>query len=397
MVETAVHTAGSGEVIAVDPCRRPIHVVHVVRRGKADGGMENGIVNVTNRLPAAGFRVSICALDSTQTFSSRIHRPDSEYFLLPKQGRGINWSLIPKLAQLLRRRHADLVHSHNWGTFLYAVLAARLARVPIIHGEHGKNLGEVDGDSTLKRMTKLFLGRRVNRVVTVSQALAAEWAGYGVPRAKIQCIPNGVDTGRFRPRSDAVRCRRNFGLPETGFLVGSIGRLDELKNYEVLVSALAQLAGKCPEMRVALLGEGPRKPMLQSQAEELGIRDRVYLLGHRPNPEEFLSALDVFALPSKSEGMSNVVLEAMAAGLPLVCADLPSHHEIFDPGQEGETVGPCTPDTLAEVLASLYRQPERRQALGCAARAKALARFDITRMVAAYQQLYAEHALPSRH
>jgi glycosyltransferase involved in cell wall biosynthesis len=192
---------------------RPLHIMHVVRVGFAGGGMENGIINVTNGLCAGRFRVSICALDSQETFSERIRRPDSAYYLLPKR-EGIEWLLIWRLARLLRRARVDVVHSHNWGTFLYSVLAAKLAGVPIIHGEHGKNLSELNETNRPKSWAKRVLGRRVDRLVTVSQAIAAEWAGYGVPPGKIEWIPNGVDVERFQPRPEKRELRRAFGSPQ---------------------------------------------------------------------------------------------------------------------------------------------------------------------------------------
>src|SRR4051812_24603928 len=162
-----------------------MHAMHVVRKGQATGGMENGIVNVANRLPS-DFKVSVCALDSEETFSSRITRPDSEYHLIPKRGRGIDWRLIRKLARLFRASKVDVVHSHNWGTFIYAVLAAKMARVPIIHGEHGKNPEEMGKEPRAKRMTKSSLGKRVDVLATVSNSIAKEWEAYGVPRSKIR-------------------------------------------------------------------------------------------------------------------------------------------------------------------------------------------------------------------
>ena len=175
---------------------RAIHLMHVVRRGFAGGGMENGVVNVSNRLPSR-YVVSICALDSTETFSERISRLDSRFFLLPKLGEGIDWNLVRRLSKLIRLEKVDLVHSHNWGTFLYAVLAAKWAGVPIVHGEHGKNERELDKESWPKSWTKSVLGRQVDQLVTVSQALAIEWEAYGIPKNKIQWIPNGVDTNLF--------------------------------------------------------------------------------------------------------------------------------------------------------------------------------------------------------
>ena len=373
---------------------RPLHILHVVRRGRAEGGMENGIVNVTNLLPDR-HRVSICALDSEETFSLRIQRSGTEYFLLPKNGDGIDWGLVYRLARLIRSGKVDLVHSHNWGTFLYSVLAAKLAGVPIVHGEHGKNQSEVGGDGRAKRVAKRVLGRRVDQIVPVCQAIADEWIAYGVPQDRVKSIPNGVDINRFCPRPDRGACRDEFGLPESAFLVGSVGRLDELKNYEVLVQVLGKMKDDLPDIHVAILGDGPQRTMLQELAQRTGIAERVHLLGFRTRPELFLAGLDIFILPSKYEGMSNVVLEAMSTALPIVCADLRSHREIFVPGREGEIVSPCSAATFAASIDQLYRDDRRRRELGLAARARILKEFSIEQMVNSYARMYDTY-MPTR-
>ncbi len=353
--------------------------------------MEGGIINVTNGLSADRFRVSICALDSQETFSERIRRPDSGYHLLPKRD-CVDWLLIGRLARLCRRTHVDLIHSHNWGTFLYSVLAARLARVPIVHGEHGKNLSELNEVNRPKVWAKRILGRGVDGLITVSQAIAEEWAGYGIPTSKIQWIPNGVDLERFQPRQNAAELRHSFGLPEQALLIGSVGRFDPIKNYEVLLEALSRLAPRFPATSLAFLGDGPQEPALRSVAKSLGVAERVHWLGRRPDPQNFLPALDIFVLPSLGEGMSNVVLEAMASGLPVVCADLPGHREVFTPDVEGIVVSPCDGERLAEALALLISDRERRLALGAAAHRRAVARFNLQRMISDYERLYASFA-----
>ena len=368
-----------------------LHVMHVVRSGRAEGGMENGVVNVANRLPADRYKISICALDSAETFSTRIQRPDSEFHLVPKQGSGIDWGLIRRLARVFKNSRTDLVHSHNWGTFLYAVLAAKLAGLPIVHGEHGKNANEMEGDTRTKYWAKKLLTRYVDRVVTVSQEIAKEWTAYGLPPDRIQWIPNGVDTQRFHPRADKIEARRKFGLPESGLLIGSIGRQDPLKAYDVLLDAFGKIASRHPDTSLALLGRGPCHDSLVQQAEVLRLKQRIFLLGHHPDPEDFLAGLDVFVLPSRTEGMSNVVLEAMASGLPVVCADLPCHHEVFTPGEEGMVVSPITADSFADVLRVLLQDEQHRWNLGRAARAKAAGRFALDRMISDYDRLYSEY------
>lgn len=369
--------------------------MHVVRTGFAGGGMENGIINVANRLPADEYKISVCALDKAETFSQRIQRKSSEYYLVPPARSGVDSTLVWRLARLLRQSKADVVHSHNWGTFLYAILAAKLARVPVIHGEHGKNPGEFGRESRLRRWTKRLLGPKVDRLVTVSSAIAAEWIDYGVPERRIRNIPNGVDVERFCPGLISGEERQAYGLAPDGFLFGSVGRLDSLKNYEFLISSFARIASQLPGSRLALLGDGPCKDQLQQKIDELRLTDTVYLVGRRPDPENFLRLLDMFVLPSKYEGMSNVVLEAMATGLTVVCADLPSHREVFEPDREGVIVSPFTPENLAETLVCLVHNRERCRALGLAAREKVLKRFSLARMVSDYERLYAgylEHA-----
>jgi sugar transferase (PEP-CTERM/EpsH1 system associated) len=373
------------------PETRPLHVMHVVNKGFAGGGMENGIVNVANGLLPERFRVSVCALDTYETFSERIIQPESEFYLLPKKD-GLDWPLIGRLSRLFRQARVDVVHSHNWGTFLYSVLAARIAGVHIVHGEHGKNLSELNETSRWKSRAKGMLGRRVDRLVTVSQDIANEWSGYGVPLEKIQWIPNGVDVDRFQPRDERVELRRSFGLPETGLLIGTVGRFDPIKNYQVLVEAFGRLAARFPESGLAFLGDGPLELDLRALADRLGVGHRVYWPGRRSDPQNFLPALDIFVLPSLSEGMSNVVLEAMASRLPVVCADLPGHREVFSPGVEGVLVSPCDAPSLGDALALLLADAERRMALGCAARRRVLERFNLRRMVADYERLYAAYS-----
>ncbi len=369
----------------------PVHVMHVVPVGSIDGGMENGIINVANGLPDH-YRVSVCIFEDTELFSQKIRRSDSLFFLLPKRDQGIDWHLVLRLAKVLKSAEVDLVHSHNWGTFLYSVLAAKLASIPIVHGDHGKSARELKGDSRVKRWVKSQLGGRVERIVAVSEPLAAEWLSLGVPSKRIQWILNGVDIDRFKPRDARVECRQKFGLPEDGLLIGSVGRLDELKNFGVLVEAFAEVAKKLPNSYLAIIGQGPQEQFLKDEVVRLGLSGRVSLLGHHADPENFLNALDIFVLPSKFEGMSNVVLEAMASGLAVVCADLPAHRKVFEPQVEGILVSPCTADVLGHSLLELGNDPQRRQRLGTAAREKVISRFSLQRMVDDYERVYAECA-----
>jgi sugar transferase (PEP-CTERM/EpsH1 system associated) len=370
-----------------------LHVMHVVRMGDSGGGMEKGLINVARRLPEE-FCISICALDTQEDFSACLHRPGSQFYLLPGgQGAGrpdLKW--VFRLVRLFRDTGPDVVHSHNWGTFVYTVLAARLAGVPIIHGEHGKNLHELDERNPPKDWARRFLGRSIERLITVSDPLRREWIEkYEIPPRKAVYIANGVDLERFRPGLDQAECRKRFDLPQEAWIVGSVARLDPIKNFGLLVRAMPLLQNADRPVVVALLGDGPCRNEIEALAAKLGVCGRLYLPGKRPDVEHFLGALDVFTLPSLCEGMSNVVLEAMAAGVPVVCPDIPAHHALIDPANgEGILLDPCTEHTLAANLLDVLASPERRKSLAERSRAKTERHFTLDEMARRHAELYRE-------
>lgn len=367
-----------------------IHVMHVVRVGSADGGMENGIVNVSANLPSERFRISICALDSQETFSRRIHRPKTAFYTLPKKSaRGLDWSWVRRLRRLFRDVHVDVVHSHGWGTFVYSVLAAELSGIPLIHGEHGKNFGELNENKRLKDWTQRLLARRLYRLVSVSEEIRSDWVRRVLPECRTLCIPNGVDTARFYPNEAGRAARRQtLGASPDTCVIGSVGRLDPIKDYSLLLRALARMGPAARTWRLVLVGDGPLRAVLEREARELGISDRVYLAGRQVDVENWLRAFDVFVLPSLSEGMSNAVLEAMAVGLPVVCRDLAAHREVIEPGIHGVLLDPCDEDALAGTLTDLVASMERRRELACNARIHVQERFTLDRMISLHAELY---------
>ncbi len=366
---------------------KPLRILHVVRAGRAEGGMENGIVNLVNRMDER-FAPSICALDFEETFSARITRPGVGYFLLPPRSSGVDWSLVGSLASLLRREQVEILHSHNWGTFLYGVLAGRLAGIGVIHGEHGKNFSELAAEGRAKRLAKTWLGRQADLLLSVCEDIRLEWlARYGIPAKLIRTIPNGVNSERFAP-APAAPARRALGVPEDAFVAGTVGRLDPIKNLPALLGAAARLVPRIPGLHVVFLGDGPLESELRQKAEALSLSGRVHFLGRRLDVEKLLPGFDAFVLPSFSEGMSNVLLEAMSCGVAPICADLSSHREIVTPGADAVLLQPCDETTLAGALEAFYRDPATRSSLAAAARHTILARFSLDRMVRDYQDAY---------
>lgn len=242
---------------------------------------------------------------------------------------------LPRLAKLIRAGDYDLVHTHLYRACLYGRIAARVAGVPaVVATEHSLGGTQLEGRPLTAGVRALYmLGERLGRAtVAVSPETAERLRQWGVPGSRLRVIPNGIDTARFR-YDDVSRkeARAYYGLPEDAYVVGGVGRLVPLKRFDLLVRALDRLPG---DVRLLLVGGGPEAETLRRVARELGVEDRLVLAGerpHLPSPEDeapdlasVLSAMDVLASPSPEETFGLAVLEALAAGLPVLYASAPA-------------------------------------------------------------------------
>jgi sugar transferase (PEP-CTERM/EpsH1 system associated) len=362
---------------------RPVvaHVIHSL----ATGGLENGVVNLVNHA-GADFRHVIVCMTGEGAMRDRL-KPGIEVFALgkrPGQDLGAVWRLVTLLARL----RPAVVHSRNWPAF-DAVPAARLAGVSVVvHGEHGREVTDPHGRNARRNRLRRTLAPLVTRFVTVSRDLE-RWLVEDVrlPARKVLTIPNGVKLERFG-RTSSQEARRRLGLPAEAAIVGTVGRLDPVKDQAALVRAFAALRSGHPEALLILAGEGPCRPDLTRLISELGLAGRVRLLGDCPDVALVLAALDLFVLPSIAEGMSNTLLEAMAAGIPVVATRVGGNPELVEDGAAGRLVPPQDPAALAEVMAGYLDDPHLRTLHGKAARQRATEHFGLDRMCAAYTGLY---------
>jgi sugar transferase (PEP-CTERM/EpsH1 system associated) len=371
--------AGSGE-----PFPRPIHVMHLMYRLQA-GGMELGVVKVVNGLHPS-IASSICSTTPATEVKALVNREVPIYELNRRVGNDPR--LIWALYRLFRRTRPDIVHTHAWGTLLEGLLAARLARVPcIVHGEHG----------TLQLAARQAHAQRwgwgrVDQVLSVSRKLTERMAAAtGFPASRILTIQNGVDLTRFAS-PDRGSARAALGIPPDAVAIGTAGRLVPVKDQANLIEALARLRDHCPNFVGIIAGDGPLRDELAALAAARGLGDRLRLLGHRPDVERVYAALDVFVLPSRSEGMSNTILEAMASGVCVVATRVGGAEELVDDGSTGLLVPREDSAALAEALKCVVSDAQRRSRMGEAARAKAQSEFSLPRMLRDYQTLYVKLA-----
>ena len=368
--------------------RTPIRVLHVLL-SLEPGGLENGVVNVINRLDRERFASSVCCLKHAGEFARRIEDPRVDIHELHWRG-GNDPRLALRLAGLLRRLRPDIVHTRNAEPFFYGFAGAKLARAQaLVHSEHGRKFDDRPARFALQR----WMSRHTDAIFAVSGQLKTDLVKHiGMPEASVEVLHNGVDLSRFNvaagagaPSPARAALRREWGVPESALVVGSVGRLVAVKNYALLLRAVA--AGSL-DIHLVLAGEGPERTALTALAASLGIASRVHLLGHSNDVDRVLAAFDVFVLPSFSEGMSNTLLEAMAAGVPPVASEVGGNGEIVRDGVTGRLFPSDAEPALRAGLEALCRDGAERARLGAAARERVLSTFDIRQMIERYERLY---------
>jgi sugar transferase (PEP-CTERM/EpsH1 system associated) len=286
----------------------------------------------------------------------------------------------------LRALRPHIVQTHNWATLLEGIVAATCAGVPlVIHAEHGTIQG-----GRWRLVTQRFLWRRVHKVLCVSQAHRQRLADtVGFPYDGLMPIRNGVDINAFTPRpADKEAIRAEMGLELDPLYIGTVGNLRPVKNQTLLLQAAQQVCAKYRHVRVVIIGEGPLREQLMRTAEELGIQKQVRLLGARAEIPDLLNALDIFVLPSLSEGLPMSVLEAMACGLPVVATGVGGIPEVVVDGETGLLVPSQDVWQLVGALETLVQQATTRIRFGQQGRQRAVEHFSLQRMVHEYQTLY---------
>lgn len=365
-------------------------IAHIIHRLDY-GGLENGLVNLINRVPPERYRHAIlCLTDHNPEFRRRIQRPGVEVVSLHKRP-GHDLGLYRRCWAQLRRLQPAIVHTRGLATLemqLPAWLAGVRARV---HGEHGWD-AQAGSEPRRRRQLRRICNPLVRHYIALSDELAAYLEQtVGVSPTRITRIINGVDSERFHPGVDRSPLPPGFAPPGTK-VIGAVGRLEKVKDHPNLVQAFIHLAETLPDarqrLRLVLIGEGSTRPVLENLLNAAGLRELAWLPGARDDVPELLRAMDLFALPSQAEGISNTILEAMACGLPVVATAVGGNAELVVEGETGRLVPANDPQALAAALRELLDNPQRINAYGAAGRRRVEERFSLDAMTAAYLQVY---------
>jgi glycosyltransferase involved in cell wall biosynthesis len=287
------------------------------------------------------------------------------------------WSL----ARYLRARDISLVHAFGFYSNILGVLAARLAGTPVVVASQ-RDLGDLRSKPACRLHSSVL--RFADRVVVNSEAVAERLQGRRALTQRVAVIRNGVDLGRFSPRTEGATLGRDT------MTVGTLANLRPEKGLLELVRAAALVHDRCPSARFLVWGDGPLRRDLEAAIRQFQLDGIVTLAGSTDEPELVLRRLDVFVLPSLSEACSNGLLEAMATALPVVTTDVGGNPLLVEHEMTGLRVPPGDPPALAAAIVRLIDTPEFAKALAIRARARVQATFGLDRMVADTESFYEE-------
>ena len=366
------------------PARPSTRVLQVVL-SLNPGGTERLVLELATRLNRE-IPMAVCCLDDEGEWARELEAKQIPVTALRRK-EGFRPGLGRTIAAVARRHGATVIHAHHYSPFVYSCLArVRHPALQVVFTEHGR-LSDAP-PSTKRRLANRVLARFPRHVFAVSHDLKQHLAGEGFPGSAVGVVYNGIDVGPPPDASARARVRERMDAASEAVVIGTIARLDPVKDLGTLIRAAAQVAAHLP-VRVAIVGDGSERESLRQLAAASGVESAVRFLGHRDEAREWLAGCDVYVNSSISEGVSLTILEAMAAALPIVATRVGGTPEVVDESC-GRLVAARDPGALAAALLDLARDPAQRQALGHAARARVETRFTLDRMVGEYRTAYLE-------
>jgi glycosyltransferase involved in cell wall biosynthesis len=326
----------------------------------------------------------VCCLDEPGAWAAEITALGVPVISLGRTP-GFHPSLARRLARVIREQQVNVVHCHHYSPYVYGWLATWLAPAQLVFTEHGR-LSDAP-PSRKRKLVNPLLALRRGRIRAVSADLREHMIAEGFPSRRVGVTYNGIEPGHRPSAAERQAARAALGLPADAFVVGTVGRLDPVKNLPLLLQAHADLAARHPHLKTVIVGDGPERASLQTRVSELGACDSVVFAGYRQDVRFLMAAFDLYANCSTYEGVSLTILEAMATALPVIATPVGGNPEVVIDQETGLLV-PGRAPALAEAISRLMHSDDRRHAMGEAARFRVKRHFAISRMVDEYAAFY---------
>jgi glycosyltransferase involved in cell wall biosynthesis len=367
---------------------KPLRLLHIVKN-LPTGGIQLHLLELLRRYDRKRFLPLVCSIKGKGQIGMEMENIGIEVICLNRPKEGFDWFAIMELYRLIKKRDIKIVRTHSYKPNIHGAIAARMANVPCIvasvHNVYEKKRERKFG----RRIVNRCLSKYIDKTVAVSNAVKNDILKYdGIDKDKVKVIYNGIDIDRFNS-FDGSLAREKLGIPPGTPVIGTVGRLHPQKGQKYLLEAVSILKNEFPGLRLLFAGDGILKNELETYAKTLGIKENVLFLGVRSDIPELLSAMDVFVFPSLWEGLGNALIEAMAAGKPVVASDIAPVREIINSKAAGILVPPEGSKALSKAIKLLLQDRALREIMGKAARERANL-FSINSAVEAYGRLFEE-------
>jgi len=362
-----------------------IKIMHVVQTLDI-GGLEKVVIDLVSFSNRNRFDFVVCCLSERGVFAGDLEKNGIKILFLNKRN-GFDLGLVFKIASIIKKEKIDVLHTHNQRPQFYGTPAARISRVPFyIHTRHGKN----DPDNYKNILLSRFFTAFTDKIVCVSDDIKR--FAVNVERLqsnKLQVINNGIDISIFSGNKFEDKTFKNFiGVSQKTKLIGTVGRLAKIKNQHLLISTFKDTLKSGQDVTLLIIGDGPLREELVDYSCKLGLSKKVLFLGSRKDVPQILKILDVFVLSSTSEGMSLVLLEAMAAGVPMVVTDVGGNPELIEDGKNGFLVPSENVAAMSDAICKILSDESLQRDMADYNCKKALSEFGVEKMKCEYEELY---------
>lgn len=352
----------------------------------AIGGLQQVVVNLCRTLDKDRFYITVLCLRTLGPLAGEIEKLGIKIILLPQKEIGTDYFSFLKVAKILRKERTHVIHTHNTQPLVDGTLGAIVSggRQRIIHTDHARQFP----DKKRYMLAEWCMSHFVHKMVGVSEQTTENLCKYEkIPRRKLTTIENGIDGSRFRIEIDKQAKRKELGLPPEGFVIGVISRLEKVKGITYLLQALPEISRLFSDLTLVIVGNGSELESLQQEAVRLGVEQHVVFAGARHDIPEIFQILDIYLLPSLSEGLPMGLLEAMASCCPVIASNVGGIPAAVTKGA-AMLVEPADPQGLSQAISKLLKTKSLRQTLSDSAQNIFQERYSAEIMAEKYMELY---------
>jgi sugar transferase (PEP-CTERM/EpsH1 system associated) len=351
------------------------------------GGIETLILELSRKLNPDRFHLEICAFSEGGNLQNEFEASGIPVHIIRKKA-GIDLGAPLKLARLFKERRIDIAHTQNRSSWLYAVIAARITRVFLVHTVHS-NVDFKNPHPRRWMILQRYLAKFTDQIIAVSNSNAGFLTEkQNIPDRKIRVIYNGIIPELYDRPCDTKLKKQELSIGEGDLIIGNVARFSPPKDHETLIRAFKSISQTIPSARLLLVGDGPLENTIRGLVNALDLNAKVKFLGSRRDIPELLKIFDVFTLSSFREGFSVAILEAMAAGLPVVATNVAGNPEAVINEETGLIVPPKNPEALARAICRLLLNGEEARRMGEKGRKRVKEHFSLEKMVKEYEDVY---------